>query len=241
MAFNPCFSIFWTGATYSYRLRRAEVASTVVPTLESDSAISFEINPGTLLQFLETRPEGGPRLKCVEGSVTLVSPGMPHERCGSRLTYLILAVCLELKMKLDELRSTTWTLPFGSGDTAYEADNAFYIQSYGIAKPDQPPDLAIEIVVSHSEKKALRAGEILRIPEMWVLDVPRHRLTFYHLATRGKQRGTYRPHLSSLAFPVLTSAEVLERLDDAETDVIAFLDNCRAWARELLVPRVKPR
>ena len=28
---------------------------------------------------------------------------------------------------------------------------------------------------------------------MWVLDLRRHRLTFYHLTVRGKQKGTYRP------------------------------------------------
>ena len=89
--------------------------------------------------------------------------------------------------------STTWKLPLGAGDTAYEADAAYYIQSHGRAKEDQPPDLAIEIVVSHPATKALRAGAFLKIPELWVLDIPRHRLTFYHLATRGKHKGTYRP------------------------------------------------
>lgn len=217
------------------------MASTVASTIETDTVISFEINPGTLFQFLETRPEGGPRLKCLEGSVTLVSPGMSHEKKGCRLSLLILAVCHELRIKLNGLQSTTWTLPFGSRDTAYEADHAFYVQSFGTSNPDHMPDLAVEIVVSHSEKKALRAGEILRIPEMWVLDVPRHRLTFYHLAVRGKHKGTYRPHASSLAFPPLTSAEVLERLDDPETDDVAFHENCRTWAREVLVPRAKSR
>ncbi len=213
------------------------MASTLLTTIDPDTVISFEINPGTLLQFLETRPEGGPRLKCFEGSVTLVSPGMPHERKGSRLKSLVLAICLELSVKHSALASTTWTLPLGAGDTAYEADAAYYIQSHGTAKTNRPPDLAIEIVVSHSEKKALRAGAFLKIPEVWVLDIPRHRLTFYHLALRGKQKGTYRPEPRSRAFPVLLSAEVLERLDDPETDDTAFHENCRVWARRVLVPR----
>ena len=140
------------------------MASTLLTTIDPDTVISFEINPGTLLQFLETRPEGGPRLKCFEGSVTLVSPGMPHERKGSRLESLVLAICLELGVKHSALASTTWTLPSGAGDTAYEADAAYYIQSHGTAKTNQPPDLAIEIVVSHSEKKALRAGELSEDP-----------------------------------------------------------------------------
>ena len=216
------------------------MASTLARAISSDTVLSFEINPGTLLQFLETRAEGGPRLKCFEGSVTLVSPGLAHESKGFRLTQLIVAVCMELHIKLTGLASTTWILPFGVGDTGYEADAAYYIQSHGRAKKNQPPDLAIEIVVSHPEKKALRAGAFLKIPEMWVLDLPRHRLTFYHLSTRGKQKGSYRPEPRSRAFPALTSAEVLERLDDPETDDIAFLENCRVWAREVLLPRVRP-
>jgi Uma2 family endonuclease len=162
------------------------MATALAQTIAPDIVISFEINPSTLLQFLESRAEGGPRLKCFEGSVTLVSPGMPHEIAGGRLASLVLAICLELRIRVSGLASTTWTLPLGAGDTAYEADHAYYIQSHGRAKTQQPPDLAIEIVVSHSEKKALRAGAFLKIPEMWVLDVRRRRLTFLPPGSQGQ-------------------------------------------------------
>lgn len=217
------------------------MAATIASTITPDALISFEINPGTLEQLLETRAEGGPRLKCFEGSVTLVSPGRSHETKGTRLDYLILAVCLELGVKLTGLASTTWKLPFGVGDTAYEADRAYYVQSHGTEARNHPPDLAIEIVVSHPETKALRAGAFLKIPEMWVLDLHRHRLTFYHLAVRGAAKGTYRPRAKSRAFPVLTSAEVLERLDDPEPDDATFLRNCQAWAANVLAPRHRER
>jgi hypothetical protein len=36
------------------------MASTLVPTIAPDAIISFTINPGTLLLFLEARAEGGP-------------------------------------------------------------------------------------------------------------------------------------------------------------------------------------
>lgn len=207
--------------------------------IDEDRVLSFEINPGTLLQFLETRPDRGPRLKCFEGSVTLVSPGMPHEEVSERLATVVVTLCLELGIKYKALASTTWTLPFGSGDTAYEADKAYYIQSQGTATARQPPDLAIEVVVSHPETKALRAGALLKIPEMWVLDLPRRRLTFHHLAVRGKSKGAYRTEPRSRAFPVLSSAEVLERLDDPATDDGAFHENCRAWAKRVLLPRFR--
>ena len=215
------------------------MASMLTKTITPDSVVSFQIKPGTLFQFLGTRAEGGPRLKCFEGSVTLVSPGMPHETKGCRLDLLILAVCQELGIEREALRSTTWALPFGAGDTAYEADNAYYIQSQGTAKRHQPPDLVVEVVVTHPVRKALLAGAFLGIPELWALDVPQGRLTFYHLATQGKLKGTYRPRPRSRAFPVLLSSEVMEQLDDPETGDTAFLRNCRAWAKRVLVPRVR--
>ena len=217
------------------------MASTLAQTIAPDRVVTFQINPGTILQFLDARTEGGPRLKCFEGSATLVSPGMPHETAGGRLASLVLAVCLELRIKHAALESTTWTLPFGAGDTAYEADKAYYIQGHGTAKRKHPPDLAIEVVVSHPETKALRAGAFLKIPEMWVLDLPKHRLTFYHLAAGGKSKGTYRPEPRSRAFPVLMSAEVLERLDEPEADDTVFHENCRAWAVRVLVPRQRAK
>lgn len=216
------------------------MASMIAPEVVPDASASFEIRPGTLLSFLETRPESGPRLKCYRGSVTLVSPGKSHEKAGVRLDLLILAICQELQIKRDALCSTTWTLPAGAGDTAYEADHAYYIQSYGTENDRQPPDLAVEVVVTHPERKALLAGALLGIPELWVLDVPGHRLTFHHLATRGKARGTYRVRPTSRAFPALRSEDVLGRLDDPETDDVAFHENCRDWARRVLVPRARP-
>jgi Uma2 family endonuclease len=213
------------------------MASAVAAALDPDTVVSFQIKPGTLLQFLDAREEGGPRLKCFEGSVTLVAPGLSHEMKGYRLRMLILAVCVELGIKHKGLESTTWKLPLGLGDTAYEADAAYYIQSYGTAKKRQPPDLALEIVVSHAETKALRAGAFLKIPELWVLDVRQNRLTFHHLTLRGTRKGTYRPEPRSRAFTTLLSSVVLEQLDDTEPDDTAFHENCRAWARRVLVPR----
>ncbi len=213
------------------------MATTLAPSFTPDKVVSFHIMPGTLGLLRETVAEGGPRIKCFEGSVTLVSPGETHETSSERLASLILAVCAVLRVALKSLGSTYYSLPEGTGDSGYEPDKCYYIQSHGTAAQGQVPDLAIEVVVSHSEKKALACGELLGIPEMWVLDIPRHRLTFYRLVQRGKHKGAYQPRAQSRAFPLLSSSDVLERLDDPEKDDAAFHENCRNWVADVLVPR----
>ena len=47
----------------------------------------------------------------------------------------------------------------------------------------------------------------------------------------------YRPQVRSLAMPELLSADILERLDDPETDDVAFHESCRGWAKRVVVPR----
>jgi Uma2 family endonuclease len=219
--------------------RRSEVAATLAPPFTPDKVVSFHIMPGTLGQWRATMAEGGPLIKCFEGSVTLVSPGGTHEIAGHRLMILILAICGVLKIPHTPLGSTYFSLPEGAKDSGYEPDEGFYIQSHATAAEGQAPDLAIEVVVSHSEKKALACGALLAIPEMWVLDIPRHRLTFYRLVRSGKHKGTYQPQPRSRAFPLLSSSDVLERLDDPERDAAAFHENCRNWVAEVLIPRRK--
>jgi Uma2 family endonuclease len=207
----------------------------------SDLVVTYDLSPGTFSEFIAARQERGPLLKCLKGSVTLVSPGLSHEQMAERVSHLVTAVCAALGVKVKALRSTTQKLQSDSEQTAYEPDLSYYIPGFATAKRGQVPDLAVEIVMSHSEKKALRIAAALGIPELWVLDIPRHKLTFYHLATRGKSKGTYLAKPSSRALPLLKAAEALERLDDPEGDDITFHENCRAWARATLVPRAAAR
>jgi Uma2 family endonuclease len=216
------------------------MAAMLAETLTPDTVLSFHITPGTLPQFLASLDERGPLIKCFEGSVTLVSPGRSHETVARRLLYLMIAILEELEIHHTPLGSTQWAVPAGQGETAYEPDESYYIQSHETANEDQVPDLAIEIVVSNSPTKALACGSALGIPEMWVFDVPRFQLAFYRLARRGKHKGRYQPSPRSQALPFLLASEVLERLDEPEQDSLEFLKNCRAWARRVLVPRRQP-
>src|SRR5207248_6309898 len=98
--------------------------------------------------------------------------------------------------------------------------------------PDPRPDLVIEIVVSHPEHDALAACEALGVPEVWVWDVPRDRLTFRHLVGRGKNKGKYLPSPRSRALPFLQVSEVAGLIREATADFGAFNERCRAWAEQ---------
>ncbi len=200
-----------------------------------DAVVSFDLRPGTLDQFLRTRSEKGPRLTCVEGSVTLVSPGRSHEVMARRLDLLVLAVCAEVPVRVLGLESSTWSLPAGTGDTAYEADKA-YVFARRCEEPDpKRPDLAIEVVVSHPETKALRAAAVIGIPELWVLDLNREHLAFYRLEpAEGLEARTYVRVDRSQIFGFLSPSDVLDRLERFDQDDVAFMDACRTWARDRL-------
>jgi Uma2 family endonuclease len=224
------------------------MATAIAPKVEGDAAapavtpdrvISFPIRPGTLPLFRDAMADGGPLIKCYQGELTLVSPGFSHETFCARLATLVVVLCAVLRIPIKQLRSTYFELPQGTEDSGYEPDEGYYVQSFGNAPEGHRPDLVVEIVVSHSERKALAVGLLLRIPEVWVLNVPRRTLVFHHLVTRGKNKGTYQRRPRSRAFPFLEAAEVMERLQDPVEDDAAFHENCREWAARVLLPRYR--
>jgi Uma2 family endonuclease len=205
----------------------------IATEVEPDEVIALQLVPGTYRAFRDAVEEGGPRLKCYKGSVLLVAPKEAHESAGCRIGSLILAVCIEFRVEHAELESTTWDLSTWEDDTGYEADRSYYIQSFGKAEPGYRPDLAVEVVNTHRDTKARACGEELKIPELWVYDVRRRRMTFLGLARQGQHKGTYRPIARSRALPWLLAAEVEERLADPAEGALAFHENCRRWARRL--------
>ena len=215
--------------------------SRLAEPIAPDSVVSFDINPGTLLQFLETRAEGGPRLKCFEGSVTLVSPGRSHESKGYRLDTWSVAVCPN-----SESITRAWPRPPGpcrSGPAIPPTRRTKPITSRATAGRRRGPGPR----PGHRDRRhqprgqGARAGAFLKIPELWVFNVPRHRPGVPSPGGEGQASGHLPAESRSRAFPFLTSAEVLERLDDPEPSDRAFEASCRAWARDVLLPEVPPR
>lgn len=209
----------------------------VATAAEPDVVMHLRLVPGTYPAFRDALGEGGPRLKCYKGGVTLVAPKEAHETAGERIDTLVKTVCLEFRVALKPLRSTTWDAPTAADDTGYEADLSYYVQSFGKAGEGHRPDLAVEVLNTGRDTRARECAQALKIPELWVYDVRRRRMVFLGLVRAGKGKGTYRELPRSRALPWLTPGDVADRLSDPAEDATAFHEDCRRWAREVLRPR----
>ncbi len=97
-----------------------------------------------------------------------------------------------------------------------------------------PPDVAIEIEVTHPADDAIAAWGRLGVPEVWRLNDGHWTLQF------GLRRddGTYAPAPRSAALPVLEPADVLGQLRLAEEIGAArWHAQLNDWVRDVLLPR----
>jgi len=218
------------------------VATATVNALTRDNVVSLHVIERPLDHYLAMvggSVEGQPLLKCSDRRITLVSPGRSHEQASFRLAQIIVEICSVLKIPVEPFGSTLYPIP-GTG-RGYMPDEAFLIQGFeagALEGDDDPrPDLVIEIVVTHPEYDALAACAGLGVPEVWVLDVPRNRLAFLRLVTRGKEKGKYVPIDKSRMLPRLKPEAVLTLLDEPPRDMAAFSRRCRDFARRVLIPR----
>jgi Uma2 family endonuclease len=121
-----------------------------------------------------------------------------------------------------------------------EADECYYIQRAALVvgrddidlRTDPPPDLGIEIDVTHSSLDRMSIYAALHVPEVWRYDGTT--LTFNILGADG----AYAVAGVSLAFPHLTPDDLIPFLAlRSQLDENAVVAQFRAWVRQHLAPR----
>ena len=169
------------------------------------------------------------------GVLEIRVPSAKHEEANRTMALLIEMLALELDVSVRNLGSTT----FKREDLArgFEPDTCFYIQSaqrmHGKDEidlaVDPPPDLVIEIDITHPSLDKLPIYAAIGVPEIWRYDG--HAVTVVVL-----QEGVYVAHEESVAFPRLTR-EVLSRFmeESKQQERTAWLRSVRAWASQLSV------
>jgi Uma2 family endonuclease len=124
------------------------------------------------------------------GVLEIMSPSKRRERAKSFLARLIGVVALEWDIEIDAIGSTT--LKKEPQLQGLEPDECFYIEhacqslKHADYDPDRdpPPDLAVEVDVTHSSVGRMPVYAALGVPEVWRYAADK--LTFYRLSPDGE-------------------------------------------------------
>jgi Uma2 family endonuclease len=191
------------------------------------------------LTMLRLRGERrAPKMIYLDGSVLLVSPSFPHEFLKKRFSAFVQEVVVGLKIPCIPTGSSTLRRQRKRGGV--EGDETYYLASASqiIGKraidlrTDPPPDLAIEVVHTHSARAAVEVYRRLGVPEVWVCDGQELQVLVL------QHDGRYAEGEASAVFPFLKSAEIWEWIDQARSDAeTQWMDELRQWVRETLLPR----
>lgn len=177
------------------------------------------------------------RLTYDRGTLEIMSPLWEHERPAYILGMFVDVIVQELQLPYEPGR--TVTLRRRRKQRGLEPDNCYWIASAGRLagkthldlRIDPPPDLAIEMDVTHSSLDRMTIYAALGVPEVW--RVTTEGLAFHHL-----EAGAYQVRPKSLSFPQLASADLIPFLNQlGQTGTTALIAQFRHWVANVLLHR----
>ena len=184
----------------------------------------------------------GVRLIYVDGRLTFLTASRRHEWYAERLAELVKLIASASGLNWEDSGSATYRR--GVDEVGVEADKAFYLganadRMRGAVNIDletqPPPDLAIEVEVTHPADDALIVYGRLGVPEVWRFDVNTWTCSF-HLRS---EDGTYARSLRGRAFPSLEAADVLSQLRLADgLGASQWFAQLGEWVRATILPRM---
>lgn len=165
------------------------------------------------------------------GTLEITMPLEEHEFSARLIEFLIRILVRELGLKIKTMGSTT--LERSDLNRGAEPDNAYYIQNQPLVAgrtvdlaTDPPPDLVVEIDITHTDinKPALYAS--MGVPEFWRYDGREWRI--YQL-----ENSEYLEVSVSPTFPILPKSKLYEFLAAAQIDEVEAEVNFRNWVKEM--------
>lgn len=183
----------------------------------------------------------GVRLVYVDGRLTFLTASRRHDWYAERLGELVKFFASTTGLNWEDSGSATYRL--GDKEVGVEADKAFYLGanadlmkgSVNIDLSTQPPpDLAIEVEISHPADDALLVYGRIGVPEVWRFDVKSWKCSFCQRI----QTGTFESSSQSRVLPFLKSIDVEEQLRLADAMGAArWFAQLAEWVRTTIVPR----
>lgn len=182
-------------------------------------------------QVLHALPQSrAARLIYDRGTLEITMPTENHEFASELIGLFIRILAEEMDLRLKSMRSTT--LNREDLDRGAEPDNAYYIQNQSIVAgrnvdlaSDPPPDLIVEVDISHSDinKNCLYAA--MGVPEFWRYNGIEWRI--YQL-----QGDTYIECDRSPTLPIATKEDLYQFLAQAQQDEIKAAKAFRELIKE---------
>jgi len=173
------------------------------------------------------------RITYDQGRMVLMSPLPIHEKVKTLAGRLIEMATFELDIPLSSFGSTTWKRQdLGKG---LEADECYYIQNEPLVHGradidltrDPPPDLAVEIDITHVPLDRPSVYAALGVGELWRYDGARFGFV------RRTDSGHYESIAASRALPFMTPQIVDRFIGLTLADENAGLREFREWLHKL--------
>lgn len=182
-----------------------------------------------LLALLPDNPRF--RLSYDQGTLQIMTLSPRHERLKSLFAHLLAVLTEELNLNLVGLGSTTFRL--AEAARGLEPDDCYYIphaermagQDTIDLAIDPPPDLVVEVDISHPSLNKFPIYASLRVPEVWRHDG--HTLQFFRLSG---ERYTQTPQ--SGLFPLLSAEGLAGFVQQGnQHGIIPMMRAFRDWVR----------
>jgi Uma2 family endonuclease len=171
------------------------------------------------------------RFTYLHGTLEVTMPLEIHEFSARLIELFIRILVVELGMKVKTMGSTT--LEREALDRSAEPDNAYYIQNQPQVAGrdvdldhDPPPDLVVEVDITHTDINKLQLYAGMGVPEFWRYNGEVWRI--YEL-----YGGKYQETDGSPTFPLIPKVKLYEFLTTARQDEVEAELALRKWLRSL--------
>ncbi len=183
------------------------------------------------LQILNALPQSrGSRLTYDDGVLEITVPLEMHEFSGRLIECFVRTLVELMGLKIKTMGSTTMNYP--NLKKGAEPDNAYYIQNQPLVKgrnvdfsQDPPPDLVVEVDITHTDIAKNQFYASLGVPEFWRFNGKVWRI--YQL-----QENVYVEVEVSSTFPQVPKERLYAFLEQAKEDEVDAVRSLRSWWQE---------
>lgn len=170
------------------------------------------------------------RLTYDRGTLEISMPLEDHENSGRLIERFIIILVVELGMRVKTMGSTT--LDREDLNRGSEPDNAYYIQNQPQVagrtvnlQEDPPPDLIVEVDITHTDIDKNRLYASMGVPEFWRYNG--RDLKIYQLGDEG-----YTEVERSPTFPLFDKSDLYQFLEQGRQDEVEAELALREWVRQ---------